>query len=220
MISSMPAWFFSTTASPVRATTPSGSTSCAAAASSSWVTPSAALSEIDGVDVLAAEELRPACSRASKQRERRAVEPAGAELDEPGQLGLDRRRLAGGDQRDRVADVVARLLRRRRRRARPRRARRAARPRSSVDDLLAGDRPGLGGVEGQPRRAVAADDLAVGADDEDRLQLRSTGRRLPPRAAPRGRRRPTAGMTRGVLLRSRSRWRPRRRSRRRRWSPR
>jgi hypothetical protein len=45
-ICSMPSLVVSTTSSPVRASTPSGSTRCAASASRAWLTPSAALSEM------------------------------------------------------------------------------------------------------------------------------------------------------------------------------
>ena len=46
MISSRLSWLVLTYSSPVRATTPFGSSSCAASRSCTWLTPGAALSEI------------------------------------------------------------------------------------------------------------------------------------------------------------------------------
>ncbi len=104
-----------------------------------------------------------------EDRQGGAVQAAGTELDEPGELGLHHGRSSRRRELDGVADLELALLGGVHVERDLVRAGRIV-PTDEAEDGLAGERLGLGRVEGQAGWAVAADHLAVLADHEHGLQ--------------------------------------------------
>ena len=180
-----------------------------AAASSSWDTPSSAVTQIVGVDVLAVEEQSWAVAVSKSASVAPLSDPPSRKPTMPTSVGLERRLSPRGEQQRTGRRPRSRPARRCARRARPRPG-----PSGSLalDDRRARRRPVAGAsfqLTPMRRRAEAADDLAVGRRRRRRPNaLTLPSARATPSTLARGRRPGAPGTVRADGCAVRRRLRP------------